>query len=74
MVGNKEIDYDPNFRLYINTKLPDPAFCPKIFGNAVVINCSITEEALETQLLGTIIRHEQRSLDEKRTNLIRDTR
>ncbi|KAL5112917.1 Dynein heavy chain 10 axonemal [Taenia crassiceps] len=70
MLGYKEVEYDRNFRLYLNTKLSNPAYGPKLFGNAVVINCGITEEALENQLLGVILKHEQSSLEEKRTVLL----
>ncbi|EUB64627.1 Dynein heavy chain 10, axonemal [Echinococcus granulosus] len=70
MLGDKEVEYDWNFRLYLNTKLPNPAYGPKPFGNAVVINYTITEETLENQLLGVIVKHEQSSLEEKKTLLI----
>lgn len=74
MLGEKEVDFDSNFRLYLNTKLSNPAYGPKVFGNAVVINCSITQEALENQLLGVIVKHEQSSLEEKKNMLIRTIR
>lgn len=74
MLGDKEVDYDPNFRLYLNTKLANPAWGPKVFGNAMVINCTITEEALENQLLDAIVKHEQSSLEEKKNMLILTTR
>ncbi|KAM7539583.1 hypothetical protein Aperf_G00000039574 [Anoplocephala perfoliata] len=70
MLGDKEVEFDSNFRLYLNTKLSNPAYGPKIFGNAVVINCTITEEALENQLLDVIVNHEQISLEEKKNMLI----
>ncbi|VDM31178.1 unnamed protein product [Hydatigera taeniaeformis] len=70
MLGNKKVEYDYNFRLYLNTKLSNPAYGPKIFENAVVINCCITEEALENQLLRVIVKHEQSSLEEKKAMLM----
>ncbi len=74
MLGDKEVDFDPNFRLYLNTKLSNPKYGPKIFGNAAVINCAVTEKGLEDQLLGVIVKHEQNRLEEQREKLIHSTR
>lgn len=38
MLGDKEVDYDPSFKLYLNTKLANPKFSPSVFGKALVIN------------------------------------
>lgn len=74
MLGDKEVEYDWNFRLYLNTKLSNPAYGPKLFNNAAIINCTVTEEELENQLLGVIVKHEQSSLEEKKAMLIRTKR
>uniref|UniRef100_A0A8C5UEV0 Dynein heavy chain ATP-binding dynein motor region domain-containing protein n=1 Tax=Malurus cyaneus samueli TaxID=2593467 RepID=A0A8C5UEV0_9PASS len=38
VLGDKEVDYDNNFKLYLNTKLANPKYSPSVFGRAVVIN------------------------------------
>uniref|UniRef100_A0A8C0FVM4 Dynein heavy chain ATP-binding dynein motor region domain-containing protein n=1 Tax=Bubo bubo TaxID=30461 RepID=A0A8C0FVM4_BUBBB len=38
VLGDKEVDYDSNFRLYLNTKLSNPRYSPSVFGKAMVIN------------------------------------
>lgn len=38
MLGDKEVDYDPNFKLYLNTNLANPKYSPSVFGKAMVIN------------------------------------
>lgn len=38
ILGDKEVDYDSNFRLYLNTKLANPRYTPSVFGKAMVIN------------------------------------
>lgn len=38
ILGDKEVDYDSNFRLYLNTKLANPKYTPSVFGKAMVIN------------------------------------
>ncbi|GFR93516.1 dynein heavy chain 10, axonemal, partial [Elysia marginata] len=42
MLGDKEVDYDRNFRLYLNTKLANPKLGPNVFGKAMVINYTVT--------------------------------
>ena len=42
MLGDKEVDYDPSFRLYLNTKLANPKYTPNVFGMAMVINYTVT--------------------------------
>lgn len=39
-LGDKEVDYDPNFKLYLNSKLANPKYSPSVFGKAMVINCT----------------------------------
>lgn len=38
VLGDKEIDYDSNFQMYLNTKLANPKFSPSVFGRVIVIN------------------------------------
>lgn len=38
VLGDKEVDYDSNFKMYLNTKLASPKFSPSVFGRAIVIN------------------------------------
>lgn len=42
ILGDKEVDYDPNFRLYLNTKLANPKYTPNVFGKSMVINYTVT--------------------------------
>ena len=42
MLGDKEVDYDPNFRLYLTTKLANPKYTPAHFGKSMVINYTVT--------------------------------
>lgn len=38
VLGDKEVEYDPNFKLYLNTKLANPKYSPSVFGKSMVIN------------------------------------
>uniref|UniRef100_A0A8C4N1H9 Dynein heavy chain 10, axonemal n=1 Tax=Eptatretus burgeri TaxID=7764 RepID=A0A8C4N1H9_EPTBU len=73
MLGDKEIDYDPNFRLYLNTKLSNPKYSPAVFGKAMVINYTVTLGALEDQLLSVIVAFERKELEEQHESLIQET-
>lgn len=46
VLGDREVDYDSNFRLYLNTKLSNPKYSPSVFGKAVVINYTGKQEGL----------------------------
>ena len=45
-VGDKKIDFNPSFRLYITTKMANPHYLPEIFIKTTIINFSITFEGL----------------------------
>ncbi|XP_027593384.2 dynein heavy chain 10, axonemal isoform X1 [Pipra filicauda] len=73
VLGDKEVDYDSNFRLYLNTKLANPKYSPSVFGKAMVINYTVTLKGLEDQLLSVITGFERRELEEQRERLIQET-
>uniref|UniRef100_A0A7N6BU42 AAA+ ATPase domain-containing protein n=1 Tax=Anabas testudineus TaxID=64144 RepID=A0A7N6BU42_ANATE len=73
MLGDKEVDYDPNFKLYLNTKLANPKYSPSVFGKAMVINYTVTLKGLEDQLLSVIMGFEKKELEEQREHLIQET-
>ncbi|XP_054466216.1 dynein axonemal heavy chain 10 [Anoplopoma fimbria] len=72
-LGDKEVDYDPNFKLYLNTKLSNPKYSPSVFGKAMVINYTVTLKGLEDQLLSVIMGFEKKELEEQRERLIQET-
>ncbi|XP_058850532.1 dynein axonemal heavy chain 10 [Acipenser ruthenus] len=73
LLGDKEVDYDPNFKLYLNTKLANPKYSPSVFGKAMVINYTVTLKGLEDQLLSVIVGFERKELEEQRERLIQET-
>nr|XP_049701305.1 dynein axonemal heavy chain 10 [Helicoverpa armigera] len=73
MLGSTEVDYDPNFRMYLTTKLSNPQFNPATYSKAVVINYTVTVQGLEDQLLSVVVRAERSDLEEQRESLIIET-
>ncbi|KAJ2948630.1 hypothetical protein O0L34_g7885 [Tuta absoluta] len=72
-LGSLEVDFDPNFRMYLTTKLANPQFNPAAYAKAVVINYTVTMKGLEDQLLSVVVRAERADLEEQRENLIMET-
>ncbi|CAG9765840.1 unnamed protein product [Ceutorhynchus assimilis] len=73
ILGDKEVDWDPNFRLYMTTKFANPIFNPSVYASAVVINYTVTLTGLEDQLLSVVVRNERPDLEEQREMLIAET-
>lgn len=73
LLGDKEVDVDPNFRMYLTTKLTNPTFDPAVYAKALVINYSVTESGLEDQLLSVVVRTERPDLEDMRENLISES-
>ncbi|KAI4469012.1 dynein heavy chain [Holotrichia oblita] len=73
ILGDKEVDWDPNFRMYLTTKLPNPFFNPAVYARGLVINYMVTMSGLEDQLLSVVVRNERSDLEEQRENLIAET-
>ena len=51
ITGDKEVDYDSNFRLYLTSKQANPKYSPNMFGKALIINYSVTLKGLEGCLI-----------------------
>lgn len=69
-LGEKNIEYNPCFKLYITTKLRNPHYSPEIFNKITLITSVLTLEALDDQLLSIVVAKERPDLQEKREHLI----
>ena len=60
---------DPAFRLYMQTKLPNPHYIPEIQAQTTLVNFTVTEKGLEDQLLATVVGCERPDLLEEQSDL-----
>uniref|UniRef100_A0A8C4S375 Dynein axonemal heavy chain 2 n=1 Tax=Erpetoichthys calabaricus TaxID=27687 RepID=A0A8C4S375_ERPCA len=69
-LGDKEVEYSPEFRFYITTKLPNPHYTPEISTKTTIVNFAVKEQGLEAQLLGIVVRRERPELEEQKDSLV----
>ena len=72
-LGDQEVDYNPDFRFYITSKLPNPHYLPEVCVKVTVINFTVTPKGLEDQLLGEVVKLERPELEEQKDNLVTQT-
>merc|ERR1719421_1244159 len=69
-LGDKEINFHNNFKLYMQTKLANPHYPPEIQAECTCINFTVTEQGLEDQLLFAVVRLERPDLAREKSKLI----
>jgi len=70
-IGGEEIDYDPKFKLFLQSKLPNPHYRPEIAAQCTIINFIVTMEGLEDQILAMIVNVEKPELEQQKQDLVR---
>jgi len=43
----QDVDYHPDYKLFLTTKIPNPHYLPEIFIKVNIINFTVTFEGLE---------------------------
>ncbi|KAK7169080.1 hypothetical protein R3I93_005162 [Phoxinus phoxinus] len=69
-LGDSTIEYAPDFRFYITTKLRNPHYLPEISVKVTLLNFMITPEGMQDQLLGIVVARERPDLEEEKQALI----
>jgi dynein heavy chain len=69
-LGDSDIDYDPGFKLYMTTKMPNPHYLPETCIKVTIINFTVTLSGLQDQLLNLFVKQERPDVDEKKINLM----
>ena len=71
-IGDKTVDYNSEFRLYITTRNTSPSLPPDSIAITTIVNFTTTRAGLSGQLLATTIQHEKPELESKKTELLRN--
>jgi dynein heavy chain len=71
-LGDKEVEWDDNFRLYMTSKLSNPHYGPEVGGKVSIINYGLTQQGLAEQLLAVVVAHERPDLEEARRGLVQE--
>ena len=69
-LGDKEVEFHKDFKLFMHTKLSNPHYGPEIQAETTLINFTVTELGLEDQLLALVVNKERPDLEETKTQLI----
>jgi dynein heavy chain len=69
-LGDAVVEYNPDFRFYITTKMRNPHYLPEVSVKITLLNFMITPEGLEDQLLSVVVATERPDLQEKKDMLV----
>ncbi|CAM9144794.1 unnamed protein product [Heterosigma akashiwo] len=69
-VGDKQLDFNENFRMVLVTRNPDPDLPPDAAALVTEVNFTVTKSGLEGQLLGVTIQHEQPELEKEKSRML----
>ncbi|RKP21352.1 hypothetical protein ROZALSC1DRAFT_27237, partial [Rozella allomycis CSF55] len=68
-IGDKEVEYDSNFRLILQTRIANPHYPPEIQAQTSLINFTVTIAGLEDQLLADVVNSERPELERTKAEL-----
>lgn len=71
-IGEKSVDYNPAFRLYMTTRDQFVQIPPNIQDLVTSVNFTVTKSGLEGQLLSLTINFEQPELEARKTQLLEE--
>lgn len=63
-MGDKEVEYNREFRLLLHTKLANPHYKPEMQAQTTLINFTVTRDGLEDQLLAEVVKAERPDLEQ----------
>jgi dynein heavy chain, axonemal len=72
-LGDQNIEYHDDFRLYMTTKIANPNYPPETFGKTMIINFCVTMLGLRDQLLNEVVGFERPELEKLRKQLVVET-
>jgi len=68
-LGDSNIEYQPEFKFYVTTKLSKPHYAPEVCVKVTMLNFMVTEEGLLDQMLNIVVYHEDQKNMERRNQI-----
>ena len=68
-LGDKEMEYNSSFKLYLHTKLANPHYKPELQAQTTLINFTVTRTGLEDQLLAEVVKADRPDLEFQKSEL-----
>ena len=72
VIGDKEVEFHPNFKLILHTKMANPHYKPETQAQCTLINFTVTQSGLEDQLLSDLVSFERPDLQELKAKLTKE--
>jgi dynein heavy chain len=69
-LGDSSVNYHPDFKMYMTTKLRNPSYTPETSVKVTLLNFAITSDGLVEQLLGIVVAEERPDLAEMKSKLV----
>ena len=69
-LGEDEIEYHDEFRMFLQTKLSNPHYPPEIQAECTLVNFTVTPAGLEDQLLALVVSKERPDLAKQKKQLV----
>jgi dynein heavy chain len=69
-LGAEDVELNPSFKLYLQTKLINPHYKPETAAQCTIINFIVTELGLEDQLLAMVVKVEKPDLEQTKEDLV----
>ena len=70
-LGDKEVEYNPSFQLFLHSKMANPHYKPELQAQTTLINFTVTKSGLEDQLLAEVVKADRPDLEEQKAALTR---
>ena len=70
-LGDKEVEYNTNFKLFLHCKMTNPHYKPEFQAQTTLINFTVTKSGLEDQLLAEVVKADRPDLEEQKAALTR---
>ena len=70
-LGDKEVEYNPSFQLFLHCKMANPHYKPELQAQTTLINFTVTKMGLEDQLLAEVVKADRPDLEEQKAELTR---